>query len=160
MDDTSPEVDEVLTAMPAWAVRGLLYILATFIAAILIWAHFSEIDMVVTAPGKIENGKVEATVRNRDIGPIEPGLNAKLKLDAYPFQSFGVVPARVTRIDRAGSDFQVVLEPERNTIQVHGRAKPLQDGLALTAEIVTDRQTLLSMLLRPFQKPGAAGGTK
>ncbi len=160
MADTSPEVDEVLTKMPAWAVRGLLYILVTFIAAILIWAHFSEVDMVVTAPGKIENGKVEATVRNKDIGLIEPGLDAKLKLDAYPFQSFGVVPARVTQIDRAGSDFRVLLEPERKTIEVHGRSKPLVDGLSLTAEIVTDRQTLLSMLLRPFQKPAAAGSTK
>lgn len=151
--DTGPEVDEVLTEMPGWAARGLLYILITFVVAILVWAHFSVMDLVVTAPGKMENGKVEATVHNKDIGLIELGLPAKLKLDAYPFQKFGVVPARVSGIERSGGDYRVTLDPERTTIAVRGSIRPLRDGLALTAEIRTDQQTMLSMLLRPFQKP-------
>jgi hypothetical protein len=66
----------------------------------------------------------------------------------------------VTAIELAGGDYKVKLEPERTTILVRGRRRPLRDGLTVTAEIVTDRQTLLSMLLRPFQKPAGAESAK
>jgi len=152
MNDPAPEVSEVLGEMPSWIARGLLYLLIVFVAAVLLWAHYSPVDVVVTARGRLAGDTVIATVRNKDIGLIELGLPAKLKIDAYPFQDFGVVPAKVTAIESEGSDYKVLLTPERTTIDVHGRSKPLRPGLTLTADIVTDHRTLLSLLAAPFRR--------
>ena len=35
---------------------------------------------------------------NQDIGFIKVGMSARVKVDAYPFQQFGSVPARIQQI--------------------------------------------------------------
>ena len=152
MNEAAPEVSEVLGEMPSWVARGLLYLLIAFVAMVLVWANFSPVDVVVTARGRLAGDMVEATVRNKDIGLIEPGLPAKLKIDAYPFQDFGVVPAKVISIEPAGGEYKVMLAPERTTINVHGKRKQLLPGLTLTADIVTDHRSLLSLLATPFRR--------
>src|SRR5436190_2048877 len=37
---STPEVSDVLTEMPRWAARGLLYLLIAFVGVGLMWAHF------------------------------------------------------------------------------------------------------------------------
>jgi len=152
MNEPAPEVSEVLGEMPSWIARGLLYLIVAFVAAVLLWAHFSPVDVVVTARGRLVGDRVEAIVRNKDIGLIEPGFAARLKFDAYPFQDFGTVPAQVATIEPDGLDYKVMLAPERTSIQVRGRSTPLRSGLTLTAEIVTDHSTLLSLLAAPFRR--------
>jgi multidrug efflux pump subunit AcrA (membrane-fusion protein) len=41
-----------------------------------------------------------AYLPNRDIGWVRPGLPAKLKLDAFPFQDYGTVPGTVSKSRR------------------------------------------------------------
>jgi multidrug efflux pump subunit AcrA (membrane-fusion protein) len=156
---SAPEASDVLTEMPRWAAPGLLYLIIALVAVGLVWAHFSVVDLTVTARGVLSAYGAEALVRNRDIGRIEPGLAAKLKIDAYPFQDFGVLPATVTSIaadavrdEEAGSAYKVRLTPGANPITKHGRPVELRNGLTLTADIVTDRKTMLSILLEPFRR--------
>ena len=40
----------------------------------------------------------EVMVSNKDIGLIESGQNAKVRIDAYPFATFGEVPGKITQI--------------------------------------------------------------
>ena len=87
------------------------------------------------------------------------GAAGELKIDAYPFQDFGVVQATVTSIaddavhDReAGSAYKVVLTPAAITLHKNGKPVTLRSGLTLTADIVTDRRTMLSILLEPFRR--------
>jgi multidrug efflux pump subunit AcrA (membrane-fusion protein) len=159
------EVSDVLTEMPRWAARGLLYLIVAFVAVTLVWAHFSIVDVTVSARGMLAGDTAEAFVRNRDIGHIETGLPAKLKLDAYPFQDFGALPATVASIasdavhdDELGSVYKVRLTPGTNPIRKHGRPVELRNGLTLTADIVTDRRTMLSILLDPFRRMGGRKG--
>ena len=161
----TPEVSDVLTEMPRWAARGLLYLIVAFVAVVLVWAHLSVVDVTVSARGVLAADGVEVLVRNRDIGRIEPGLPAKLKIDAYPFQDFGVLPATVASIsadavrdDEIGSAYKVVLTPGANPITKHGRPVELRNGLTRTADIVTDRRTMLSILLEPFRRMGGRKG--
>src|SRR5262245_56636146 len=51
--DTTPEVSDVLSEMPWWAARGLLYIIVGFLAAALIWAYFSKVDVIIEARGAL-----------------------------------------------------------------------------------------------------------
>jgi multidrug efflux pump subunit AcrA (membrane-fusion protein) len=152
------EVSEILSQVPPWVAQGMVYLIAAFVVAGLLIAHFSPVDVTVNARGTL-NEKLEAEVKvlNKDIGRMEVGLPARLKIDAYPFQQYGAVPAKVAAIaaKAAGEDahsyYQVTLAPATSVIPARGRQIALRDGLTLTAEIVTDRKTLLSMLLEPFR---------
>jgi multidrug efflux pump subunit AcrA (membrane-fusion protein) len=167
MSKSTPEVSDVLTEMPGWAARVLLYLIVAFVAVALVWAHFSQVDVTVSARGVLSAGSAEALVRNRDIGRIEPGLPAQLKIDAYPFQDFGVVPATVTSIasdalhdNQIGSAYKVTLTPGANPIMKHGQPVELRNGLTLTADIVTAHRTILSILTKPFRRMGGRKGAE
>ncbi len=107
---------------------------------------------------------VEALVPNKDIAFIEKGLPAKLKFDAFPFQDYGVVEGTVidvspdAQVDKAlGSFYKVTIAPGKREIAAKGKNVPLRPGLAVTAEIITERKSILSLLLEPFRKlKGAA----
>jgi hemolysin D len=111
---------------------------------------------------------VEARVPNKDIAFIEKGLPAKLKFDAFPFQDYGTVEGTVVEVSpdaqldkELGSFYKVTIAPKQTTIAAKGRNIPLRPGLALTAEIVTERKSILNLMLEPFRKlKGELGGAK
>lgn len=108
---------------------------------------------------------VEARVSNQDIAFVEPGLPAKLKLDAFPFQEYGAVEGTVSavapdaQLNEDGSSFyKVLITPRQTSINARGKAVALRPGLALGAEIITERKSILSLLFEPFRKlRGEAG---
>jgi hemolysin D len=102
---------------------------------------------------------VEARLANKDVAFIEKGLHAKLKFDAFPFQDYGTVAGTVidvsndARIDKQdGSYYQVTIAPQQTEVTVRGKRLPLRPGLSVTAEIVTERKSVLSLLLEPFRQ--------
>lgn len=108
---------------------------------------------------------VEAHLPNKDIAFIEKGLPAKLKFDAFPFQEYGVVEGTVTdispdaQVDKdVGSFYKLTIAPGKTEISAKGKNIALRPGLAVTAEIITERRSILSFLLEPFRKLEAAAG--
>ena len=102
---------------------------------------------------------VEAQLLNKDIAFIEKGLPAKLKFDAFPFQDYGIVEGTVidvspdAQVDKEfGSFYKVTISPKTTRIIAKGKTVPLRPGLAVSAEIVTDRKSILGLLLEPFRK--------
>ena len=102
---------------------------------------------------------VEAHVPNKDIAFIEKGMRAKLKFDAFPFQDYGIVDGTVTEVspdaqtnNDSSSFYKVMIAPAQTEIGAKGKNVPLRAGLALSAEIVTERKTILALLLEPFRK--------
>lgn len=108
---------------------------------------------------------VEAQIPNKDIAFLEKGMPAKLKFDAFPFQDFGSVAGRVSEVapdsqgdERLGSFYKVTIVPQDTAILAHGKNIPLRPGLALSVEIVTERKSVLALLMEPFRKlKGEAG---
>ena len=108
---------------------------------------------------------VEAQIPNKDIAFLEKGMPAKLKFDAFPFQDFGIVAGQVTEVapdsqgdERLGSFYKVTIVPQDTAILAHGKNIPLRPGLALSVEIVTERKSVLALLMEPFRKlKGEAG---
>ena len=101
----------------------------------------------------------EVMVLNKDVGLLKPGQLVKLKYDAYAFQDFGIKRGWLTSIspdavidERIGPIFKCVVELEENTMRVKGYDKPLMFGMKGTAEIMTDRQSVLLMLLSPLRQ--------
>lgn len=109
----------------------------------------------------------EARVLNRDIARIDRGMAVKLKFDAFPFQDYGTLDGTIidiapdARVDKDGqSYYKVVVALERTEMVLKGRRVALRPGLALSAEIVTGRKSVLSFILEPFSETNeGAGGT-
>lgn len=102
---------------------------------------------------------VEAQVPNKDIAFIEKGLPAKLKFDAFPFQDYGAVEGTVlevspdAQLDKESQSFyKVTIAPRKTEIAAKDKIVPLRPGLTLTAEIITERKSILSLILEPFRK--------
>jgi multidrug efflux pump subunit AcrA (membrane-fusion protein) len=101
-------------------------------------------DVPLVAEARLPNGK---------IARVLPGLPAQLKLDAYPWLQYGATTAVVTSVapdaetDAAGeSYYRVLLKPQRTASETGAAAYNLRPGLALTAEIITGRSTILRRL--------------
>lgn len=111
---------------------------------------------------------VEAQVPNKDIAFIEKGLPAKLKFDAFPSQDYGAIEGTVievspdAQLDKDSRSFyKVTIAPGKTVIVAKDKNIPLRPGLALSVEIITERKSILSLILEPFRKlKGAASGAK
>lgn len=100
---------------------------------------------------------VEVAVPNRDVAFVRPGIEGRVKVDAYPFQEFGTVPARVrTVLPGMGTDssFTVQLQLLESTIGARGEKLPLFPGLTVHVDMLTARRRLIDVLLES-RAPGA-----
>ena len=116
---------------------------------------------------------VEANILNRDIGFIRVGQPVRVKLEAFPFTDYGVVPGVVESISRDAIDLSQPGAPQRDEkgrpvqqglvyaarirllkreISAGGRPVVIGPGLAVQAEIVTGRRRIISYLLSPIAK--------
>ncbi len=101
----------------------------------------------------------EVSVLNKDVGLIKPGQAVKLKYDAFPFEDYGIKRGRLTRISPdatadpiLGPVYRSIVELEEITVQVRGEKKPLRYGLKGIAEVVTNRMSILNLLLKPLRQ--------
>jgi len=101
---------------------------------------------------------VETLLADKDIAFIQKGLPAKLKFEAFPFQEYGVVEGTVIDIspDATNKDgvnyYKVTIAPSETRISAQGTNLMLRPGLSVSAEIITERRTVLSLLLEPVRK--------
>lgn len=107
----------------------------------------------------------ETMIPSKDVGLIRPGQVVKLKYEAFPFEEYGIQRGRLLRVSpdamadpALGLAYRGLVELEEVTIRVRGEEKPLMYGMKGTAEVVTDRKSLLSLLLRPLRQLRESAG--
>ena len=109
------------------------------------------------APGDVPL-VVETMLADKDIAFVQKGLAAKLKFEAFPFQDYGVVEGTVIDIspDATNKDgvnyYKVTIAPSKTSIATHEKDVMLRPGLSVRAEIITERRTVLSLMLEPVRK--------
>jgi hemolysin D len=103
--------------------------------------------------------EVEAMVQNKDIGFIRPGQPVEVKLETFLFTKYGTIPGEVISVSRdavadekKGLIYPIRVALERDWIEVEGRRMALGAGMALTAEIKTDRRRVIDYLLSPISR--------
>jgi hemolysin D len=135
---------------------------------------------IVPADGEVE---VDAVVANQDVGFVEVGQEAEIKIDTFPFTRYGLIHGRVERIARdavdepqsdqqrrqgsqAASDEPANLERARQLVYtarialqekgllIDGKPLELAPGMAVTAEIKTGKRRVLDYLLSPLHRYG------
>jgi hemolysin D len=101
--------------------------------------------------------EVEAFLGNQDIGYVKVGQKAEIKVTTFPFTKYGVIDAEVTHVaedatvdERSGLIYRLRLKLEKNSIEVNGREEPLMPGMAVTAEIATDKRRIIEYVLAPL----------
>jgi hemolysin D len=117
-------------------------------------------------------------VSNRDIGFVQPGQVAEIKIDTFNFTRYGLLHGRVLSVsqdaiirerqqdrssDRALGTQNETSEPkgqelnysarislDRSKMRIDDRMVNLSPGMAVTVEIKTGSRTILSYLLSPL----------
>lgn len=101
--------------------------------------------------------QVEAWLRNRDAGFVRPGQAARVKVEAFPFTRYGVLPATVAAIaadavhDRErGLVYAARVHLHAQAIRTGERRTALAPGMAVTVEVALGRRRLIEYLLSPL----------
>lgn len=109
---------------------------------------------------------IEARVKPGDIGFLQVGQKAKIKLAAYDFTIYGGLEGSIESIspdaigdpDRAtsgGADatyYRVMLRVDNNTLHEKGKALGVLPGMTGSAEVNIGERSVLNFLLRPMLK--------
>jgi hemolysin D len=122
--------------------------------------------------------EIEAMISNRDVGFVQPGQSAEIKVDTFNFTKYGLLHGKVLSvsqdaivrdkpIDRAGEkspgsdstssepkgqdlSFAARISLDRSQMQIEDKLINLTPGMAVTVEIKTGSRSVLSYLLSPL----------
>jgi hemolysin D len=103
----------------------------------------------------------EVAMENKDVGFVNAGQSAEIKLETFPFTRYGTVPATVKWVtadavndEKKGAIFPATLSLKATQINVDGKPIRLSPGMNLTAEIKTGQRRVIEFLLSPIQRAG------
>jgi len=134
-----------------------------------------ELMMVVPANSRLE---IEANIPNRDIGFVQAGQEAEIKVDTFNFTKYGLIHGRVISLSQDSITHQKPVDPAREKsastssgsseplgqemvyqarisldqtdMLIDGKSLQLSPGMAVTAEVKTGSRSVLSYLLSPI----------
>ena len=103
--------------------------------------------------------EIEAMILNKDVGFVEEGQAASIKLEAFPFTRYGTLDGNVATIsrdavqdERRGLLFTARIVVPDAKLQVDGEVLPLLPGMLASVEIKTGSRTLMEYVLSPVMK--------
>lgn len=104
--------------------------------------------------------RVELYVPTTAAGFLAPGQEVRLSIDAFPYQTFGTVKARIASMSRAAISRQsqngpvpvylVTATIPQPWVMAFGRKQPLLPGMTLSARIITEKRSLIEWLFEPL----------
>lgn len=102
------------------------------------------------------SAEVDAVLENKDVGFVQAGQWAEVKIETFPFTRYGTIPAEVTFVsndavenEQRGLIFPARLKLDRATLKVDERTVNLTPGMAITAEIKTGSRRAIEYFLSP-----------
>lgn len=104
-----------------------------------------------------EQLEVEVFLENQDIGFVQEGMEAEIKIHTFPFTKYGLIDGEVTTIsndatvdEQRGLIYGMHLLMKKNTIMVDNREVRLMPGMAVTAEVKTGTRRIIEFFLAPL----------
>ena len=111
------------------------------------------IMLLVPRDDKVE---VEAFLENKDIGFVQLGQRAAVKIDAFEYTKYGTVPGSVSHVShdaiedqKKGLIYAVRVLLDRSTLHVDGQEMPLTPGMSVSVEIKTGERRVIEYVLSP-----------
>jgi hemolysin D len=106
--------------------------------------------------------EVEAVLQNKDIGFVEPGQDAAVKLETFPFTKYGTIPASVTHVatdafadEKLGLVYTMRVAMLRSEVRVEDKQVALSPGMAVTVEVKTGKRRVIEYFLSPLLQHAA-----
>lgn len=128
--------------------------------------------VIVPAQNQVE---IEAIVENKDIGFIHQGQKAAVKIEAFDYTRYGMMPGEVTYVSRdalnAGtsnlpentpannsqsaqkpqnSQYAIHIKLAHKTMDIDGKASALRPGMSASIEIKTGSRRVIEYFLSPL----------
>ncbi len=103
--------------------------------------------------------EIEARILNKDIGFVQEGQHAVIKMEAFPFTRYDTLDGRVSEVsdDAIEDEKQALLFTARIAVpnaklQVDDKLLPLSPGMMASVEIKTGTRTMMEYVLSPVMK--------
>lgn len=103
--------------------------------------------------------EIEAIFPNADVGFLEVGQKANIKLDAYPSERFGVLRGVVSNVSADAIEvennvfgFVIRVKPETLKLETISSSYAIQPGMTSTVDVITGDRRLISYFFAPIVK--------
>ena len=101
--------------------------------------------------------QIEAWVRNEDIGFVDSGQAAEIKVETFPFTKYGVIDGEVKHVsndaiadENLGLVYLAQIKMARTAVRVRDELVNLSPGMAVTVELDMGTRRLIEFLLTPL----------
>jgi hemolysin D len=101
--------------------------------------------------------EVEAFLENQDIGFVNAGQQAEVKVQTFPYTKYGIIHGTVTSVsndaindEKRGLIYSTRVKLARSTMMVESKEVNLSAGMAVTVEIKTGTRRVIEYFLKPF----------
>ncbi len=105
-----------------------------------------------------ETMEVEALVLNKDIGFVEAGQEAVIKIESFPYTRYGYLTGKVKSIshdamahEQLGLVYTAIVSLDKSSLHIDGKTVNLTAGMNVSTEIKTGQRRVLDYLLSPLQ---------
>lgn len=105
--------------------------------------------------------KAEIEIHADDLGAIEPGMKARLKVTSYDFTRFGEIEGTVSSVSPTSvlsatqvPVYKVTISLPNDGLNVVLSGRPVRAGMTISAEILSEQKTVLEYLLKPLRVLG------
>ena len=106
--------------------------------------------------------EVEAFLENKDIGFVNVGQAAEVKVETFPFTRYGTIPASLVHVSRdaindekRGPIYSARARLQRATMQVEDKTVNLSAGMAVSLEVKTGKRRVIEYFLSPLLQRGS-----
>lgn len=161
LSEISGQLDEIETNLEKYSLSKDYQYITAPVSGHINSINVNTIGAAVTSAQELvtivpDNTPVEMVcyVKNMDIADVEIGMEAEIKLEAYPYNKYGTVKGKVKYIspsafvsEQIGSVYLVKIE----IIDKHDDIDIIS-GLSGSVEIKTDKRTVMDYFLEPIMK--------
>jgi hemolysin D len=111
--------------------------------------------------------EVEAFVENKDVGFVQAGQDAVVKIETFEYTKYGTIPARITQLsndaindEKRGLIYSTRVKLDKANIRVDSKTVNLSPGMAVTVEIKTGKRRVIEYFLSPLLQHANEGLTE
>lgn len=101
--------------------------------------------------------EVEAFIENKDIGFVQLGQDAEVKVETFQYTKYGTIHAKVTSVshdaindEKRGLIYSTRVRMAKATINIDGTEVNLSPGMAVSVEIKTSKRRVIEYFLSPL----------
>jgi HlyD family secretion protein len=102
---------------------------------------------------------LSAVIPSQEAGLVEDGMDVQVKMDAFPYQEYGILSGTVSTIapdtemdEKIGPVYRLEIALDKDYVMHENQKMELKPGQTAQAEIVIRKRRIIDLLLDPIRK--------